>query len=502
MRAPTLPALALLLPCVAALGCGDSQPTAPEAPDPSDLVTALSVVSGSGQEILAGRRSPDPFRVRAEDGRGDPVEGAVVEFSMTGRAGGILSQPRALTDPAGMAETYLLEAHSGVGLLTARAGGASTGVGLDVTRAPGELRFEEASGAVGLPAKVHPDSLVRVQLLDTEGAPLEGTPIYFAGPPGLSRYVDTTDSRGWASTVVRRAAEEAGDGLVFAFVLGFPEVTVSTPRPVEAAAKRVVLVSVDGLRADALARWDPPTLTRLAAEGAFTDRARTVVPSLTVPAHLSLFASVPPEEHGIFGDDIEYTEQMASLDPLFRSAQRRGKSTEAFLARDGPLQSLETALKCKLAFGLDSLTLVDPGAARVAQAAAPAMADDDVDIVFVHLSDPGVAGHTWGWESPEYGDAVLRADAALGTLVAAIEPGTLLVVTSDHGGGGAYGSHQTGSDSDEDVRIPLILWGPRVVAGSDAGEASILDVAPTVLWALGLRPPVEYEGDALVDAFR
>ena len=276
--------------------------------------------------------------------------------------------------------------------------------------APGEMRFEEASGAVGLPGQPHPDSVVRVQVFDSEGAAMGGVQVWFAGPRRMSQFVDTTDAQGWASTIVRESQLTAGDARVFAFILSFPELTTFTFRPVEAAAERVVLVSIDGLRADVIERYAPPTLTRLAREGAFTRTARTVFPSLTAPAHLSLFASVPPEGHGILGDEIEFTAEMAQLEPLFRSASRKGLTSEAFMAREGPLQELETALQCRLAFGLDSLTLVTPGADRVASAALPALQDRDVAMVFIHLGDPDRAGHAHGWNSPEYAAAPERSN--------------------------------------------------------------------------------------------
>ena len=66
--------------------------------------------------------------------------------------------------------------------------------------------------------------------------------------------------------------------------------------------------------------------------------------------------------------------------------------------------------------------------------------------------------------------------------------------------GGALGSHQHGSASDGDVLIPMLLSGAGALA-TGLNEASILDVAPTALWALGLRPPAQYEGRVLFEAF-
>jgi arylsulfatase A-like enzyme len=119
----------------------------------------------------------------------------------------------------------------------------------------------------------------------------------------------------------------------------------------------------------------------------------------------------------------------------------------------------------------------------------------------MHVPDPDLAGHAHGWESAEYAQAVMRADSALARVVEELHPETLLIVVSDHGGGGAFGSHMHGSSSDEDMLIPMIFWGSRV-ASARLGAASILDVPATALWALGLELPTHYEGRPLLEAFR
>jgi len=488
-----------------AAGCGNGSPATAPGTDPTDRVASIEVVGGADQEILSGRRSPEPVRIRVSDAtgaRGAGIEGAVVEFALAGEGSAILSQPRALTDSAGHAESYLLEPRAGAVVLSASANGVTTELGLEIERAPAELRFEESSDAVGLPGMQHPDSVVRVQVRDGEDRPMPGVEVWFVGPPELSAVRDTSDAEGWATTIVRQTPAEAGDGRVISFVLGFPELTTSTVRRTAVPAERVVVVSVDGLRADAIDRWDPPTLAGLVAGGAFTDRARTVSPSLTTPAHLSLLGGVVPEAHGIFSEELAFTAEMASLEPLFQQADDRGVVAEAFMARGGPLEDFEVVLRCRIAFGLDSLTLAAPDASAIADAAAPALADPTRRLLFLHLPDPDAAGHAHGFDSSEYGEAVLRADAAIHRIVQRLGEDDLLVVTSDHGGGGAFGTHQHGSDADADMLIPILLHGARVVPGRDLGEASILDVAPTVLWALGFAPPAQYDGEILLDGFR
>ena len=60
-----------------------------------------------------------------------------------------------------------------------------------------------------------------------------------------------------------------------------------------------VLLIVDGLRPDALTSVFLSNFAALRARGATTLRASSVMPTITLPCHVSLFHSVPPTRHGI-----------------------------------------------------------------------------------------------------------------------------------------------------------------------------------------------------------
>ena len=331
--------------------------------------------------------------------------------------------------------------------MIAEAGDGRAELPFVVDPAAGKIRFLPGTGEVALPGHAHPDSVLTVLVSDTEGQPLAGHEVWFVAPGLLSQPADTTDEDGTASVRLRRTRLAAGGGDVYAFILAFPELLAHDARPLAAPAERVVLVSVDGLRADAAERWSAPTLLRLASEGASQRRASAVSPSLTTPGHLSLLSGVGPEAHGVYGEALEFTPEMAELEPVFKYAAQRGRKALAFVSGEGPLAEFETALACRLAFGLDSLYLTAPTAADVVAAAAPALADPTVDLIFLHLPDPDVAGHRYGFGSPQYGAAVRDVDSALEGLSSTLSEsaGGLLVITSDHGGGGAWGPYQHGS---------------------------------------------------------
>lgn len=76
---------------------------------------------------------------------------------------------------------------------------------------------------------------------------------------------------------------------------------------------------------------------------------------------------------------------------------------------------------------------------------------------------------------------------------------TIVVVTSDHGEEfGEHGEFTHQQVYEECLRIPLLVWlpgGPRGVRRAD--PVDLVDLAPTLLEALGLEPPAWYQGRAV-----
>ena len=273
-------------------------------------------------------------------------------------------------------------------------------------------------------------------------------------------------------------------------------------------ARRVVLVSVDGLRADALAEM--PALSALRARAQWTDSMQTVVPAITVPGHLSLFSGRDVTTLGVTTNDLDERAAIALLmngaSSIFQWVRSAGGRSVAIIGGQlVPAHQLGTA---QTFFGLDALHAAPEAThAIIDQAIGVATAVDAPEILFVHIGAVDAAGHGAGWVGTDgrpttaYLAAIRDVDAQLARLTAALEPslaaGELaFAITADHGGGDGAGcvtsipaSHEHCTAQPGDRRIPFLLVGSGLPVGRLAGTPSITRVAPTLAELLRVDRP-------------
>ena len=275
----------------------------------------------------------------------------------------------------------------------------------------------------------------------------------------------------------------------------------SAARPSGSATDHVVIVSVDGLRPDAIGRFGARTIGRMIREGSHTLAATTISPSKTLPSHTSMLTGEGPEEHGITWNTNEtHTHATVAIPTVFALARAKGFSTAAFFSK-GKFNHLEVP-------GSLDYTQAPEGdgrwsAKRTLGDVERYLATKRPNLLFVHLGEPDYAGHLFGWMSWMYGRAVRQADDAVGRLLAAADRaygkgGYTVILTADHGGHGR--TH--GSAMREDVTIPWIAYGQGVRAGSEVeGAVRTMDTAGTALWLLGVDAPEGWAGTAVREAF-
>jgi arylsulfatase A-like enzyme len=286
-----------------------------------------------------------------------------------------------------------------------------------------------------------------------------------------------------------------------AMAAGAPAQTpVPSGAPAAARATNVVIISIDGLRPDAIERVGARNLQRLMREGAWSLRAETILPSKTLPSHTSMLTGVTPAVHGItWNEDESGHTGTVGVPTIFDLAEARGLQTAAFFGK----------AKFRHLVRPDAAPSVR-SAPRGAEVYRAGMVTQQVEqhlrfrkprLLFVHLADPDAAGHRYGWMSLPYRMAVRSADAAVGRLVAAAERAyggdVLVIVTADHGGHG----HGHGSEAEEDVQIPWIAWGRGVGTGEVQDLVRTMDTAATALWVLGVPVPQSWAGRPVAAAF-
>jgi len=286
-----------------------------------------------------------------------------------------------------------------------------------------------------------------------------------------------------------------------------PVVAGPTANPFDEApvarTRHVIVISIDGLRPDAIAEYEAPTLQRLVAEGSSSMRARTIFPSKTLPSHTSMLTGVTPEVHGILWNsfDDEAAEHVAAQ-TIFDVAHAAGHRTAAFAAK----------AKFRHLFRPESLDRYQAPTSNARNRMAPEtvaeaiayMRHDRPNLLFVHIGEPDFMGHTTGWMGGLYGWAVGQADAAVERLLDEADRTYgagryTVIVTADHGGHG----HTHGTNHPEDRTIPWIAWGENVQGGQELLPGiRTMDTAATVLWLLGLRVPQDWAGRPVMAAFQ
>ena len=254
---------------------------------------------------------------------------------------------------------------------------------------------------------------------------------------------------------------------------------------------KVLLVLVDGMRPDALGPAGHPLFGQLKSEASYTLNAQTVFPSVTLPCHMSLFHSVPPQRHGITTNI--YMPQVRPIRGLF-DVTRAFKRTNAFFYNWEQLRDL--ARPDALAWGQYVSGHVygfEEANEMLADAAAEFIVKNAPDCVFLYLGFTDEAGHGYGWLSDEYLRSIRQSFDCITRVLRILPADYRFILTADHGGHDR--SH--GTTMPEDMTIPMFLRGPEFAPGAELENVSILDIAPTITKLLGVPAEDEWEGKPL-----
>ncbi len=255
---------------------------------------------------------------------------------------------------------------------------------------------------------------------------------------------------------------------------------------------KVILISIDGMRPDGLKACKNEYLEDLTKKSSYTFKARTVYPSITLPCHLSMFHSVPPERHGTTSND--YVTPVRPVNGLFEQLKAVGKRSAMYYGWE-PLREIGrpgslTASEYINAYSFEHTDgMLTDRALDYIKLAKP----DFVFLYMVETDEKG--GHDSGWMSETYLDYISHAISNVKRVIEETNGEYTVIVTADHGG------HDRchGTDLPEDMTIPMFFCGKQFKPDEELEGVSILDIAPTIADIMNIPPAREWEGKSLVN---
>ena len=213
----------------------------------------------------------------------------------------------------------------------------------------------------------------------------------------------------------------------------------------------VILVSIDGWRADYFARFNPKNLRRLAASGVRAEGLIPQFPSKTFPNHYTLVTGLRLPHHGIVSNNMVDPElpgrfSMANREvtkdprwwagePFWNTVERQGGVAAAMF-----WPGSETAINGRQPTFWMPFDDTLPHEARIARLLEWLALPEGRQPSFLTLyfSDVDTTGHRYGPDSAEVRAAAAAVDASIGRLIAGVASAGLasrvnFVVVSDHG---------------------------------------------------------------------
>lgn len=259
-----------------------------------------------------------------------------------------------------------------------------------------------------------------------------------------------------------------------------------TGRSAAPPSRHVVLITVDGLRPDAISAVAAPHIQNLLVQSAHSLAARTIDPPETLPSHVSMATGLLPAAHGVHHN----TDRGGTLAvPTIFTRVREAGGRSALYFGKSKLSLLGGPGNADLVWGPGPRG-AEPERGAVATVARRFAADfprERFNFSLIHLREPDLAGHYHGWMSEPYFAALREADAAVGVILAAIAASdvaarTAVILTTDHGG--EKNTHASGNETS--MVIPWMCRAPGAAAATLDLPARNMDTAPTVLALLGL----------------
>lgn len=288
---------------------------------------------------------------------------------------------------------------------------------------------------------------------------------------------------------------------------------VAAPAPAAPVVNKVVVIGIDGTLWSEVAAADAPNLDRLAAEGTLARTSIAPHTTMSCVSWATALTGVWDTKHGIqdngstcnAGPFAQYPTVFTQVErerPALSTASIGTWDTIGMIARTGsPAADRVT------------VTQIDPTGAGLCETTADSLAageavsavtEDGADLLFTHLDQVDIVGHTLRGVWPQaYRDAINRVDGLVGKITAAVDARAAshpnerwtILVTTDHGhkrdgGHGGQSAYETAGF--------VVARGAGFAAGAQHNGYTLADITPTVLDLLDVPAPTNLDGESML----
>lgn len=274
-------------------------------------------------------------------------------------------------------------------------------------------------------------------------------------------------------------------------------------------AKHVVMIGLDGWGAYSVEKADMPNVKKLMANGSYTLKKRSVLPSSSAVNWASMYMGAGPELHGY----TDWGSQTPDLPSRVVDEDGIFPTVFGLLHRAAP----KAEIGCLYEWGgiryvVDTLALNYEKHVTEASKEPQATVRYAVDyikkakptLVNIVWDEPDHVGHAEGHDTPAYYAKLAELDGYIGQVIEAVKEAgmldeTIFIVTADHGG--IEKGH--GGKTMQEMETAFIISGKGVKKGYNFEESMMqFDVASTIAYMFGLDQPQVWIGRPMVQVFK
>lgn len=274
-------------------------------------------------------------------------------------------------------------------------------------------------------------------------------------------------------------------------------------------AKHVVMIGLDGWGAYSVEKADMPNVKKLMADGSYTLKKRSVLPSSSAVNWASMYMGAGPELHG-------YTEWGSKVPELpSRVTDKDGIFPTVFglLRQSDPKAEIGCIYEWEgIRYVVDTLALnydkhvseASKEPAATARYAIEYIKKARPNLVNIVFDEPDHVGHSEGHDTPAYYKKLTELDGYVGQIIQAVKDAgmldeTIFIVTADHGG--IEKGH--GGKTMREMETPFIIAGKDIKKGNEITDSMMqFDCASTIAYIFGLKQPQVWIGRPMMQVFK